>query len=178
VLLSNLRWDSHVWSQNLPALAANYHVLAVDLLGTGESAKPPIEYKMDTWTDFIAEFLHLKGIHKATIVGAWRDSPWARRLGTEMEVNVENGRAPFVHGSRRASGTTAATATVSRNSRRFITVFPRARANSSGNRANHGRLASGWRDRRHHKVAATTSAPGIPTDSHRRACGCGPARSM
>jgi pimeloyl-ACP methyl ester carboxylesterase len=70
VLLSNLGWDSHAWSQNMPALADKYHVLAMDLLGTGQSAKPPIDYKMDTWTDFIAEFLRLKGIEKATIVGA------------------------------------------------------------------------------------------------------------
>ena len=70
VLLCNLGWDSHAWSQNLPALARDYHVIALDLLGTGQSAKPLIEYKMDTWTDFIAEFLRLKGIQKATIIGA------------------------------------------------------------------------------------------------------------
>lgn len=70
VLLPNLTWDSHAWSQNLPAIAAKYHAIALDLPGTGESAKPFIEYKMDTWTDFIAEFLRLKGIPKATIVGA------------------------------------------------------------------------------------------------------------
>jgi pimeloyl-ACP methyl ester carboxylesterase len=70
VLLAQLGWDSHMWSQNMPALADNYHVIAMDLLGTGESAKPHLEYKMDTWTDVIAEFLRLKGIPKATIVGA------------------------------------------------------------------------------------------------------------
>ena len=70
VLLAQLGWDSHMWAQNMPALAANYHVIAIDLLGTGESAKPHIEYKMDTWTDFIAEFLRVKGIPKATIVGS------------------------------------------------------------------------------------------------------------
>jgi pimeloyl-ACP methyl ester carboxylesterase len=70
VLLPNLTWDSHAWSQSLPAISAKYHVIALDLPGTGESAKPLIEYKMDTWTDFIAEFLRLKGISKATIVGA------------------------------------------------------------------------------------------------------------
>ena len=70
VLLAQLGWDSHMWSQNMPALAANYHVIAIDLLGTGESAKPHIEYKMDTWTDFIAEFLRVKGLRKATIVGS------------------------------------------------------------------------------------------------------------
>lgn len=70
VLLAQLGWDSHMWAQNLPALAGSYHVIAVDLLGTGESAKPHTEYKMDTWTDFIAEFLRLKGIPKATIIGS------------------------------------------------------------------------------------------------------------
>jgi pimeloyl-ACP methyl ester carboxylesterase len=70
VLLAQLGWDSHMWSQNMPALAQNYHVIAIDLIGTGESAKPQIDYKMDTWTDFIAEFLRLKGIRKATMVGS------------------------------------------------------------------------------------------------------------
>lgn len=70
VLLAQLGWDSHMWAQNMPALAANYHVIAIDLLGTGESAKPHIEYKMDTWTDFIAEVLRVKGIPKATVVGS------------------------------------------------------------------------------------------------------------
>jgi|SRR5215831_1726163 len=70
VLIAQLGWDSQMWAQNMPALAAKYHVIAVDLLGTGKSAKPHIEYKMDTWTDFIAEFLRLKGISKATMVGS------------------------------------------------------------------------------------------------------------
>lgn len=70
LLLCNLGWDSNAWSQNLPALARDYHVIALDLVGTGQSAKPLIDYKMDTWTDFIAEFLRLKGIPKVTILGA------------------------------------------------------------------------------------------------------------
>src|SRR5262245_14824299 len=70
VLLPNLTWDSHAWSQNVTAISAKYHVIALDLPGTGDSVKPLIEYKMDTWTDFISEFLRLKRIPKATIVGA------------------------------------------------------------------------------------------------------------
>jgi len=70
VLLAQLGWDSQMWAQNMPALAANYQVIALDVLGTGESAKPHLEYKMDTWTDFIAEFLRVKGIRKATMIGA------------------------------------------------------------------------------------------------------------
>ena len=38
VLPAQLGWDSHMWSRNMPALAENYHVIAIDLLGTGESA--------------------------------------------------------------------------------------------------------------------------------------------
>lgn len=70
VLLANLGWDSQMWAQNMPALVRNHHVIAIDLLGTGGSAKPHIDYKMDTWTDFIAEFLRVKGIRRATIIGA------------------------------------------------------------------------------------------------------------
>jgi len=70
VLLCNLGWDSHAWSQNFAPLAHDHHVIALDLPGTGGSAKPLIDYKMDTWTDFIAEFLRRKGIPKATVVGA------------------------------------------------------------------------------------------------------------
>ena len=70
VLLANLGWDSQMWAQNMPALARNHRVIAIDLIGTGASAKPHIDYKMDTWTDFIAEFLRQKGVRKATIIGA------------------------------------------------------------------------------------------------------------
>src|ERR1044071_4172300 len=70
VLLCNLGWDSDAWSQNFSELAKHSHVLAVDLLGIGKSAKPLIDYKMDTWTDVIAEFLRLKHIDKATVAGA------------------------------------------------------------------------------------------------------------
>ena len=77
VLLAQLGWDSHMWSQNMPALAESYHVIAIDLLGTGQSAKPHIDYKMDTWTDFIAEFLRLKSIRKAMMIGAVMGGPLA-----------------------------------------------------------------------------------------------------
>lgn len=70
VLLANLGWDVNAWAQNVPDLARNHRVIALDLIGMGGSAKPLIDYKMNTWTDFLAEFLRLKQIPKATIVGA------------------------------------------------------------------------------------------------------------
>jgi len=69
ILLANLGSDSNAWFQNLPELARHYRVI-VDLVGTGQSDKPLLDYKMETWTDFIAEFMRLKKIRKATIGGA------------------------------------------------------------------------------------------------------------
>jgi len=70
ILLANLGSDSNAWFQNLPELARHYRVIAVDLVGTGQSDKPLLDYKMETWTDFIAEFMRLKKIPKATVGGA------------------------------------------------------------------------------------------------------------
>lgn len=70
ILLANLGSDSNAWFQNLPELARHYRVIAVDLVGMGRSDKPLLDYKMETWTDFIAEFMRLKKIRKATIGGA------------------------------------------------------------------------------------------------------------
>ena len=70
ILLANLGWDSNAWSQNFPELARHYRVIAVDLVGMGQSDKPLLDYKMETWTDFIAEFMRLKKIRKATVGGA------------------------------------------------------------------------------------------------------------
>ena len=70
ILLAHLDWDANAWSQNLPELARHYRVIAIDLIGMGQSDKPLLEYKMDTWTDFLAEFMRVKNIRKATVGGA------------------------------------------------------------------------------------------------------------
>ena len=70
ILLANLGSDSNAWFQNFPELARHYRVIAVDLVGMGQSDKPLLDYKMETWTDFIAEFMRLKKIRKATVGGA------------------------------------------------------------------------------------------------------------
>src|SRR5881392_534668 len=45
VLIHSLGWDAHAWTPNFAALAKRYHVIALDPLGVGRSAKPLIEYK-------------------------------------------------------------------------------------------------------------------------------------
>ncbi len=70
ILLPNLGWDSQAWAQNFSALAQEYHVVAVDPIGFGRSSKPLIDYKMDTWTDFLNEFMRVRQIARAFFAGA------------------------------------------------------------------------------------------------------------
>jgi pimeloyl-ACP methyl ester carboxylesterase len=45
------------WRKNIPVLAeAGYQVFALDLLGFGGSAKPPLAYSLDLWYDLLQDF--------------------------------------------------------------------------------------------------------------------------
>ncbi|HEY4079234.1 MAG TPA: alpha/beta hydrolase [Burkholderiaceae bacterium] len=50
------------WGQVMPELAKTHHVLALDHLGFGKSDKPFIQYGIQTWVDFVGEFLREKGV--------------------------------------------------------------------------------------------------------------------
>ena len=50
------------WGRVMPALARSHHVLALDQLGFGESDKPAITYGIQTWVDFLGEFLREKRV--------------------------------------------------------------------------------------------------------------------
>lgn len=45
------------WQKNIPVLAAaGYQVFAIDLLGFGNSAKPPLDYTLELWQSQIKDF--------------------------------------------------------------------------------------------------------------------------
>ena len=50
------------WGQVMPELAKTHHVLALDHLGFGKSDKPFIQYGIQTWVDFLGEFLREKKV--------------------------------------------------------------------------------------------------------------------
>jgi pimeloyl-ACP methyl ester carboxylesterase len=50
-------------------LSQKYHMIAPDQLGFGQSDKPMIDYSIQTYVDFLNEFLHELKIEKATLVG-------------------------------------------------------------------------------------------------------------
>src|SRR5260370_28625910 len=57
------------WGRVVVPLSQKYHVIAPDQLGFGQSDKPMIDYSIQTYVDFLNEFLHELKIEKATLVG-------------------------------------------------------------------------------------------------------------
>ncbi len=107
-LIPSLGWDANAWAQNFSALARKYHVIAVDPLGLGRSDKPLIDYKMDTWTDGFAELMRIKGISRATFVGAVMGGALAVQMALDYPDRVSaivvaaSNSGPGVHeGGRR-----------------------------------------------------------------------------
>jgi pimeloyl-ACP methyl ester carboxylesterase len=57
------------WGRVMPALAQDFHVLALDHLGFGQSDKPDIPYGIQTWVDMLGEFLRAKKMVRFVLVG-------------------------------------------------------------------------------------------------------------
>lgn len=69
LLLHGLAGNSLTWRAVMPALAANYDVIAPDLLGHGESAKPMGDYSLGAFASGLRDFLAALDVPTATIVG-------------------------------------------------------------------------------------------------------------
>jgi triacylglycerol lipase len=57
------------WGRVVGPLSQKYRVIAPDQLGFGQSDKPVIDYSIQTYVDFLNEFLHELKIEKATLIG-------------------------------------------------------------------------------------------------------------
>src|ERR1700730_584760 len=57
------------WGRVIKPLAQNHHVIAVDQVGFGNSDKPFIDYHIQTFVDFMGEFLRIKGIKHFALAG-------------------------------------------------------------------------------------------------------------
>ena len=57
------------WGKVIPALAKHYHVLAMDQLGFGSSAKPMIAYGAQTWVDMLDGFLRARKVKHFMLAG-------------------------------------------------------------------------------------------------------------
>ena len=69
VLIHGITGSSRTWEEVIPPLAQHHTVIAPDLLGHGESAKPRGDYSLGAYASGVRDLLIALGIDKATIVG-------------------------------------------------------------------------------------------------------------
>lgn len=69
LLIHGMAGSSRTWRDVMPALARDHRVLAPDLLGHGESAKPMGDYSLGAHASGLRDLMTCLGIERATIVG-------------------------------------------------------------------------------------------------------------
>ena len=69
VLVHGVTGSSTTWREVMPRLADRYTVVAPDLLGHGESAKPRGDYSLGAFASGVRDLLVALGIERATFVG-------------------------------------------------------------------------------------------------------------
>ena len=69
VLVHGITSSSATWDQVMPTLAEHYTVIAPDLLGHGQSAKPRGDYSLGAYASGIRDLLVALGQERATFIG-------------------------------------------------------------------------------------------------------------
>ena len=69
ILLHGLGGNVSNWAFNVPALAANYHVIAIDQIGFGKSDRLMLKFRVGTYADFLDKFMAELKIERASLVG-------------------------------------------------------------------------------------------------------------
>lgn len=69
LLIHGIAGSSRTWEQVIPLLAEEFTVIAPDLIGHGDSDKPPGDYSLGAHASALRDLLSVLGIDRATIVG-------------------------------------------------------------------------------------------------------------
>src|SRR3954447_18991510 len=69
LLIHGIAGSSETWAPVIDSLAEKYTVIAPDLIGHGESAKPRGDYSLGAYASGIRDLLHAIGHERATVVG-------------------------------------------------------------------------------------------------------------
>src|SRR3954449_5973454 len=69
VLIHGVAGSAHTWGSVIEPLAEKYTVIAPDLIGHGESAKPRGDYSLGAFASGIRDLMQALAIERATIVG-------------------------------------------------------------------------------------------------------------
>ena len=69
ILLHGLGGDGSRWGRTMSFMADDFHMIALDQIGFGESNKPLANYNHELLAEFLAEFMNTIGVSKASLVG-------------------------------------------------------------------------------------------------------------
>jgi pimeloyl-ACP methyl ester carboxylesterase len=89
LLLHGLGCDHRTWAPVIDALARRYTVIAPDLLGHGQSAKPRADYSLGGYANGMRDLLTVLGIDKATVVGHSFGGGVAMQFGYQFPGRTE-----------------------------------------------------------------------------------------
>jgi pimeloyl-ACP methyl ester carboxylesterase len=89
VLVHGITSTSATWAKVLPSLAERYTVIAPDLLGHGESAKPRGDYSLGAYASGIRDLLLALGHERATFVGHSLGGGVAMQLAYQFPEHCE-----------------------------------------------------------------------------------------
>jgi pimeloyl-ACP methyl ester carboxylesterase len=99
ILLHGLGGNSGNWSFNIGPLSRKYRVIVPDQIGFGRSDKPLIEYRVETYVDFLDKFMSELKIPKASLVGnsmgGWVAAAYAIEHPEKVEALVLADSAGF-----------------------------------------------------------------------------------
>jgi pimeloyl-ACP methyl ester carboxylesterase len=69
LLIHGMAGSSESWRSVIPQLSKKFRVIAPDLLGHGESAKPRSDYSLGAFAVFLRDLLDELGVSQVTVVG-------------------------------------------------------------------------------------------------------------
>src|SRR5919108_4080092 len=89
VLIHGITGSSQTWEEVIEPLAEDYTVVAPDLLGHGESAKPRGDYSLGAYASGIRDLLSALGHERATFVGHSLGGGVAMQLAYQFPEHCE-----------------------------------------------------------------------------------------
>ena len=70
ILVHGLGASAERWTQAIPYLSKEHHLIIPDLIGFGYSDKPIADYTPEFFAEFLKKFLETKGIERPNIIGS------------------------------------------------------------------------------------------------------------
>ncbi len=89
LLLHGIAGSSRAWKEVMPSLAESYTVIAPDMLGHGESAKPVGDYSLGAFASGMRDLLVALGIDRVSVIGQSFGGGVAMQLAYQHPEMVE-----------------------------------------------------------------------------------------